>query len=279
MNIENINKVKIYQESWLMNIWMLIDSSISLLVYRNLIAALDKLFLIWMIVFPVVYIFVVGYAYSALIGNQGINLGASSVTYTSFLTAGMIGFNAMNGSSVAGNIVWNDKRNGMFQQLLVMPFSKVQYIIGNLITIILIGLASAALIMIIGLPTILKDVSITLWSIPYIVYALVMGSIFFGSFTIILSTRIKSSEGYNVISNGLFLFFAFVSSAFYPAQGLPGPLTLAFYLNPLTYIVDISRAGLFSQVDAFTNIQVLIITLLAAAVFMIAVRSMVSMKV
>jgi ABC-2 type transport system permease protein len=51
-----------------MNIWILIViNNISLLVYRNLVAALDKLFLIWMVVFPVVYIFVVGYAYSALI--------------------------------------------------------------------------------------------------------------------------------------------------------------------------------------------------------------------
>lgn len=75
------------------------------------------------------------------------------------------------------------------------------------------------------------------------------------------------------------LFFAFVSSAFYPAQGLPGPLSVAFYLNPLTYVVDISRAGIFSQVDAFTNIEVLIITLVSAAGFVIAIRSMISMKV
>src|ERR687883_2055431 len=154
---------------------MLMIDSILLLVYRNLVAAIDKIFLVWIVAFPIVYIFVVGYAYSALIGDQSIKIGTLSVTYTSFLTAGMIGFNAMNGSSVAGNIVWNDKRNGMFQQLLVMPFSKIQYIAGNLITIILIGLASAALIIVIGLPTILQDVSITLWSIPYIVYALVVG--------------------------------------------------------------------------------------------------------
>jgi ABC-2 type transport system permease protein len=94
-----------------------------------------------------------------------------------------------------------------------------------------------------------------------------------------LSTKIKSSEAHNVISNGLFLFFTFVSSAFYPAQGLPGPLTIAFYLNPLTYIVDISRAGIFSQISAFTNFQVLILGALAATVFVIAIRSMVSMKV
>ena len=253
--------------------------NILLLVYRNLFAAIDKMFLMWQIAFPVVYIFVAGYAYSAMIGNQGLNLGSLSISYVSFLTAGMIGFNVMNGSTVAGAIMWNDKRNGMFPQLLVMPFSRVQYIIGNLITIILIGLASAAAIMIIGLPTLLQDVNITLWSIPYTIYALVVGSIFFGSFTIILSTKIKSSEGYNVISNGLFLFFAFVSTAFYPAQGLPGPLSIAFYINPLTYIVDISRAGIFSQIDAFTNVQVLVISILAATVFMIATRSMIKMKV
>jgi ABC-2 type transport system permease protein len=60
---------------------------------------------------------------------------------------------------------------------------------------------------------------------------------------------------------------------------LPWPLSVAFYVNPLTYIVDISRAGIFSQIDMVTNIQVLVITLLAAVVFMIATKSMVRMKV
>ena len=115
--------------------------SILLLVYRNIVAAIDKMFLIWQIAFPVVYIFVAGYAYSALIGDQGITIGSLTVTYVSFLTAGMIGFNVMNGSTIAGAIIWNDKRNGMFQQILVMPFNKIQYVIANLITLILIGLA------------------------------------------------------------------------------------------------------------------------------------------
>jgi ABC-2 type transport system permease protein len=258
---------------------MFISKSILLLVYRNIVAAIDRLFLVWQIAFPVVYIFVAGYAYSAMMGDQVIKQGSLSVTYTSFLTAGMIGFNVMNGSIVAGAIVWNDKRNGMLQQLLVMPFSKVQYIISNLITIILVGLASAAAIMIVGLPTIYEDAKITLWSIPYTVYALVMGSIFFGSFTIILSTNIKSSEGYNVINNSLFLFFAFLSTAFYPTQGLPEPLATTFYINPLTYIVDIARAGIFSQYDAVTNFQVLIIGLISLAVFIVATRSMSEIKV
>jgi ABC-2 type transport system permease protein len=231
------------------------------------------------VAFPVVYIFIAGYAYSSLIGDHTIKFYGISVTYPSYLTAGMIGFNVMNGSTIAGSIIWNDKRNGMFHQLLVMPFTKAQYIISTLLTIIIIGFASATLIVIIGLPTILVHLNITLWSLFYTVYALAIGAIFFGSFTIIISTKIKSSESFNVISNGIFLFFAFASSAFYPAQTLTEPLRSIFYINPLTYIVDISRAGIFSQISTFTNIQVLVITVLSIAVFFMAMISMVKMKI
>jgi ABC-2 type transport system permease protein len=82
-----------------------------------------------------------------------------------------------------------------------------------------------------------------------------------------------------VISNGVFLFFAFASSAFYPAQTLPEPLHTVFYLNPLTYIVDISRAGIFSQIIAFTNIQLVLISALSIGAFLLATISMMKMKI
>jgi ABC-2 type transport system permease protein len=259
-------------------LWMMI-TEILVLTYRNLIASIDKVFLIWQIIFPIFYIFISGYAYSALLGNQGIQLGEILVSYPSFLAVGMIGFNVMNSSTVAGSIIWTDKRNGMFQQILVMPFTRVQYIFSNLVTIMLMGLTSALLILIIGLPTILGSAQPTLWSIPYTLYAIIIGSIFFGSFTVIISTRLKSSEGFNVISNGIFLFFAFASTTFYPAEGIPEPLKTAFYMNPLTYIVDITRAGVYAQVSDFVNLEVIIITILALVAFSIAAVSMLRIKV
>jgi len=259
-------------------LWMMI-TEILILTYRNLIASIDKVFLIWQIIFPIFYIFISGYAYSALLGYQGIKLGEILVSYPSFLAVGMIGFNVMNSSTVAGSIIWNDKRNGMFQQILVMPFTKIQYIISNLVTIMLMGLTSAILILIIGLPTILGSANPTLWSIPYTLYAIIIGAIFFGSFTVIISTRLKSSEGFNVISNGIFLFFAFASSTFYPAEGISEPLKTAFYINPLTYIVDITRAGIYSQVSDFVNLEVIIISILAIVAFSFAAVSMLRVKV
>lgn len=249
------------------------------LTYRNLVASVDKVFLIWQVVFPIFYIFISGYSYSALIGNQGIRLGDIFVSYPSYLAAGMIGFNVMNSSTVAGSIIWNDKRNGMFQQLLVMPFTKLQYIISNLVTIMIMGLASALLILLVGLPTMLGSANPTFWSIPYTIFAIIIGSIFFGSFTVIISTRLKSSEGFNVISNGIFLFFAFASSTFYPAEGVTEPLKTAFYINPLTYIVDITRAGIYSQITDFVIVEVAVISILSSIAFFIAAISMLRVKV
>ena len=92
----------------------------------------------------------------------------------------------------------------------------------------------------------------------------------FGSLASIISTRLRSSEGFNVIINTVFLFFAFVSTAFYPADSAPEPLRSAFYLNPLTYLVDIIRAGIFGNITDFVILEMIILGSLAIILFSIA---------
>jgi ABC-2 type transport system permease protein len=255
-------------------------NAVAILLYRNIVASIDKIFLVWQVLFPIVYIFIAGYSYSALIGDTGIPMGNNgTVPYPAFLAAGMIGFNMMNSSTIAGSIIWNDRRNGMFQQILVMPFARMEYIAGTIITIMLMGLASAGLILIVGTPTLVGSAQPTIVGSLYVLYALMMGAIFFGSIATIISTRLKSNEGFNVIVNSAFLFFSFVSTAFYPTQGVPGELSTAFYLNPLTYIVDITRAGIFNNITPFTNVEVGVIAVVTMAAFFFATISMMRMKV
>ena len=68
----------------------IIGYSIILLVYRNIVATIDKMFLIWQISFSSCLYICCRNAYSALIGDQGITIGSLTITYVSFLTAGMI---------------------------------------------------------------------------------------------------------------------------------------------------------------------------------------------
>jgi hypothetical protein len=46
--------------------------------------------------------------------DKETTVGFLSVTYTSFLAAGMIGFNVMNGSGIAGALIWNDNVSNAF---------------------------------------------------------------------------------------------------------------------------------------------------------------------
>lgn len=240
------------------------------LVNRNLTISLNPGFLVWQVIFPIVYIFVAGFAYTSLIDS--VPFGNGVLDYPAFIASGMIGFNIMNSTLVSGIIIWNDRRHGMFEQILVGPFKRSHYILSNVYTIAIVGLISAALISSIGFPLFFKSVQFNLLTIPFLVFASIVGSILFGSIASIISTRLKSSEGFNVIINTVFLFFAFVSTAFYPAQGAPEPLATGFYLNPLTYLVDIIRAGIFGTFNEFVMLEMLVLVSVAAILFVTAIK-------
>lgn len=240
------------------------------LVNRNLTISLNKGFLIWQVIFPLIYIFVAGFAYTSLI--DFVPLGNKMLDYPAYIASGMIGFNIMNSTLVSGIIIWNDRRHGMFEQILVGPFTRMHYILSNVYTIGIIGLISAALITAVGYPLFFRSIEFNFLTIPLLVFASIVGSILFGSIASIISTRLKSSEGFNVVINTVFLFFAFVSTAFYPAEGAPEPLSIAFYFNPLTYLVDVVRAGIFGNFSALLAIEMLVLAIISLILFVIATK-------
>ena len=240
------------------------------LVNRNLTISINPGFLIWQVIFPLIYIFVAGFAYTSLI--QEVPFGNKDLDYPAFLASGMIGFNIMNSTLVSGIIIWNDRRHGMFEQIMSGPFTRADYILSNIATIGIVGLVSASLIALVGYPVFFDSIEFSFITIPMIIFAAITGSILFGSIASIISTRLRSSEGFNVIINTVFLFFAFVSTAFYPAEGAPEPLRTAFYLNPLTYLVDIIRAGIFGNITEFVIIEMVILISIASILFIVATK-------
>lgn len=238
------------------------------LVHRNLTATIDKSFLLWQILFPLVYIFIAGYAYTSIV--QDVAIGEMNIDYPAFIASGMIGFNVMNSSLIAGSMIWNDRRNGMFEQILAGPFTRAQYIASNLLTIMMIGLMSAGMIVAVSVPTVFVNATISLTTLPYVVISIMLGSIFFGSLAIVASIKLRSSEGFQITLNTIFLFFAFVSTTFYPAQGAPVALATAFYFNPLTYVVDMIRFGFFAGFYPFIIVEGAVLAGASAGMFLMA---------
>ena len=242
------------------------------LVNRNLTISINPGFLIWQVVFPLIYIFIAGFAYTSLIDT--VPFENKNLDYPSFLATGMIGFNIMNSTLVSGIIIWNDRRHGMFEQIMSGPFTRIHYILSNVLTIGIVGMISATLIALVGFPIFFQSIDFNFITIPILIFAAITGSVLFGSIASIISTRLRSSEGFNVIINTVFLFFAFVSTAFYPASGAPPILATAFYINPLTYLVDIIRAGIFGSITDFVLIEMGILVTLATILFIVATRQL-----
>lgn len=240
------------------------------LINRNLTISLNPGYLIWQVIFPLIYIFVAGFAYTSLIHE--VSFFNRQMDYPSFLATGMIGFNIMNSTLISGIIIWNDRRHGMFEQIMSGPFNRIHYVVSNICTIAIIGLISAGLIFLVGYPIFFNSIEFTFLTIPVMIFAAITGSVLFGSIASIISTRLKSSEGFNVIINTVFLFFAFVSTAFYPSEGAPAILGTTFYFNPLTYLVDIIRGGIFGSFTVFLGIEMIILSSIASVLFIIATK-------
>ncbi|MDX1372466.1 MAG: ABC transporter permease, partial [Nitrososphaeraceae archaeon] len=149
------------------------------LVNRNITISLNPGFLIWQIIFPLIYIFVAGFAYAPLINN--VPFGPKDLDYPAFLASGMIGFNIMNSTLVSGIIIWNDRRHGMFEQIMSGPFTRSHYILSNICTIGVIGLVSASLIALVGYPVFFESVEFSYVTIPIIIFGAITGSVLFGS--------------------------------------------------------------------------------------------------
>jgi ABC-2 type transport system permease protein len=242
------------------------------LVYRNLRANLDRIALFFELIFPLFFIFVQGFALGGIIPPFNVGNGRI-ISYPLFLAAGAVTLTVINGGTTAGTQLWFDRKNGMFEQILMAPFSRAQYILSIVFATLIIGIAGSLLVLILALPVLGGGVAITFQGIILTALALFLGTVFFGGFAIALSVALKSSETFQIVSTFAFFVFLFTSTVFYPANYAPSIIRTVSLLNPLTYTTDMFRAGLFNSVTPFIPIEVLALAIEALAVFVIAVIS------
>lgn len=239
------------------------------LLYRDLKAGLwsTKSMLAMQLISPLFYIFVAGFAYAAVIPK--ISIGGKEVSYVLFLAPGIIIGQIMMAASIAGAMLWIDKRLAMFQQILVGPFSRWQYVLSKIVSIMIQGLLNALLVFILASP-LLVGLEITFLGLLYVSGALIFGALFFGSMTLIISVLIKSNEAFNAIFNILFTPLMFLSSIYYPIHTAPWPIQAAALVNPLTYAADMLRAGLLSVYTPTLALGTMVLAIESLIMFIMA---------
>lgn len=189
------------------------------------------------LVLPLFFIFVAGFGYTLIVPR------VSGVSYETFLATGAVAMTVMSASMLSGTMIWFDRNFGMFEQILMGPFTRFQYILSVVLTVIITGLLSALLIFVVSL-TVSHGVIINAYSILSLLAYLILGALFFGNFGILVSLKVKSSEALAASMNLTFFLFTFLSSVFYPSSSNFPVLRVIFQINPLTYVADLVRGAI-----------------------------------
>ena len=258
--------------------------AVKIVVQRDLIRTYqDKVRFLSTLVQPVLFLFVLGAGLSSLTEGATGSIDLSTFMYPGVLATSTL-FTAMFS---AMTIVW-DREFGFLREMLVAPVRRSSIILGKALSGALTATLHGVVILLLGL---LVDVPLG----PRLV-AILLAEVFLVSFTLsafglALVSRITQVQTVMGLMQVLLLPLSFLSGALYPLSGLPGWLSIATRLNPLTYAVHPVRTAVFDELNAPasllarlnppitwwgwevpTSVQLLLVAALGAALMSVAVR-------
>lgn len=234
------------------------------LVYRNVLVNTDPGSMIILLGLPGMYLVFFGYGFQSLAGGSN---------YLAFLTPGILAFQAVMAGTAGGSMLWADRRWGMLSQLLVGPFTRLEYLLGIMFTSLVFGLGGAAVMLAIA-GLLIGSVPTSALALGIMFGAIVLGSIFFGALMLLLAAMVKSNTTYNSVQILLIFIVNFASTVFYPLSGgLPVALQALFRINPLTYVSDAVRGAYLGGLTPADGLQMGVLVLETVVVLFLATRA------
>jgi len=210
----------------------------------------DKMRMIGSIAFPLLFLFVFGSGLSSRMGFLG-----PGIDFTQFMFPGIIGMTVLMSSFMAGvSVVW-DREFGFLKEVLVAPISRTSVAVGKTLGSATVALPQGILILLLA-PLI--GVSLSALTVLALLPLMFLLAASMGSLGVLLATRIRSMQAFQVVMQMLMFPMMFLSGVFFPVEGLPSWMNILVKINPATYgIAPIRQAVLGSAPDSPFNISVL----------------------
>src|SRR5262249_1012827 len=143
-------------------------------------------------------------------------------------------------------IVW-DREFGLLRSVLVAPISRATIVLGKTcagaVVTLIQALVAAAFAPLVG-------VSFGVVQALCLVTAMAALSLAVNAVGTAVGSRMRTFEGFGVVSNFVVLPLYFLSGGVFPSHGLPGWMRALVLVNPITYGVDAMRAAV-DQPHAF----------------------------
>jgi ABC-2 type transport system permease protein len=228
---------------------------------------------------PLLFLVVFGSGLSASLG-AGVTQQLGNVSYVRFLYPGIISMAVLFTSIFSAiSIVW-DREFGFLRELLVAPVSRAAVVLGKALGGSTIAMVQGALLLI--LAPILR-VSLNPLILLELLALMFLVAFAISSMGILVASRLKTMESFQMIINFFVMPMFFLSGAFFPLRQLPRWMAVVTRLDPVAYGVDPMRRVLLGselapgiQIGSYhlgTLADVAILAVFAAAMLALAMRA------
>ena len=204
------------------------------IAYRELLRfVLERSRIISSLAMPLLFLVIFGAGFNRLIGNL-----ADGVDFIQFMYPGILAMTVLMTSLLSGlSVVW-DREFGFLREVMVAPLSRSGIVLGKAL-----GGAGVAMVQAVAMLAIAPIVGVSLT--PLIVLKLVplvlLLSLSLSGLGILIASRMRSQQGFQVLMQLLIFPLMFLSGIFFPVDSVPTWLQVLAKVNPVTYGVDAIR--------------------------------------
>jgi ABC-2 type transport system permease protein len=187
---------------------------------------------------PLLFLFVLGYGLSPLVGTTG------GFDFKKFVFPGVVAMSVVSTAIFSAmSIVW-DREFGFLREMIVAPVSRTALVMGKTAGGATVATLQGTLMMFLA-PLI--GVHVTVLLVVEVIAIEMLMAVALTAFGVFIASRISRMESFQVVMQLLLLPMLFLSGAMFPLSGLPVWLDVITRINPLTYAVDPLRHVVFAE--------------------------------
>lgn len=184
------------------------------------------------VVTPIVMLLMFVYVFGGAIDTGGGK-------YVNYLLPGILLITIASGVAYTALRLFTDVSSGIFERFQSMPIARSAVLWGHVLTSLLANLISLLVVVLVALAIGFRSgAGVTAWL--GVLGIIVLFTLALTWLAVVAGLAAKSPDGAGAFSYPL-LFLPFVSSAFVPTTGMPGPVRWFAEQQPVTSIVDTLR--------------------------------------
>ena len=182
---------------------------------------------------PLLFLVIFGAGFNRMIGPL-----APGIDFVQFIYPGIIAMMVLMQSVMSGlSVVW-DREFGFLKEIMVAPIGRVGIVLGKAVGAATVAVVQG-LIMLVLAPIV--GVSLTPLLIVQLVPVLVVVSLSLSGLGILVASRMRSQQGFQLVVQLIIFPLIFLSGVFFPVNNVAPWLATVSRMNPLTYGVDAIR--------------------------------------